>query len=280
MQVIHPSPSDVEELKQLWKEIFKDTVTYIDLFFEKKYSAENTFVIREDHKIVSMLFYFKTAFRFKKETVPVAYICGVATREAYRGKGYSRLILKKAIETIKERGYQAAFLIPASESLFQFYQKAAGFIPYFYLNKSEWQKKESPAEALREIPFSSKQFAVLYEKLNQKNAFYCVKDGKEFEDLFSFYHPEGSQFHLFEMGYLIFHPAKETLYVTEHYFERPEDFKKAVQYYLEQTGCSKAILTTPASADSGNPYASILLLDDRLRDILTVENRYVNLMFN
>lgn len=280
MQITHPALGDTAELKVLWKNIFQDTDFYIDLFFEKKYVPENTFLVKTDGCIASMLYFFPADFHFRECSVPTAYICGVATRPEYRGRGYSREILFRAIDAIRQRGYKAAFLIPASASLFEFYQKNGGFQPYFYLKKREMKRKNTPAEKPKEVPFSAKKFSEFYAKLNQDNPFYCEKKEKDFEELFAFYQPEGCQFRLFEEGYLIFYTEKQILHVMESFFESEDVLEKTVQYYMAENNCQKAVLTVPSRGEKADPYASLLILDRNFKKIFEADKNYVNLMLN
>ena len=40
--------NDIPYLKKMWKDIFKDDDSYIDLFFSYKFKEGNTFVIRDN----------------------------------------------------------------------------------------------------------------------------------------------------------------------------------------------------------------------------------------
>ncbi len=278
MQVTHPLWDDTVSLKRLWKEIFGDTDLYIDLFFQHKYLPENTFIIRKDGEIVSMLYFFPTSFCLENRLIPAAYICGVATRQEERGKGYSQAILKEAIRVIKERGYKAAFLIPASESLFSFYQKAAGFQPYFQLEQQEILFCEQKVPKQKTLPWSAQGFADWYLEGNRNHRFFCEKTAKDFEELLRFYQPEGCQFHLFENGYAICYPQNKILTVREAFFASCESLQQAVQVLMAENHCEKAIVTRPAMKNTGSFYASLLPL---AADIVLPDNQsYVNLMFN
>mgnify|MGYP004669776361 CR=1 FL=1 len=280
MQMTHPHWEDTAELKALWKEIFQDTDAYIDLFFRKKYLPENTFLIKTDGKIVSMLYFFPADFRFREASVSAAYVCGVATRPEYRGRGYSRKLLLGAVDAIRTRGYGAAFLIPASPSLFSFYQKNGGFQPYFYHKKLVIERRDAAAEKPKEFSFSAEKFAEFYARLNRNCLFYCEKTEKEFEELYAFYQPEGCAFHLLEEGYLIFETEKQILYVRESFFASEKARETAIQFYLQKNNCRKAVFTLPANRGEGTPYASLLLLDNREKEIGATKNSYVNLMLN
>ncbi len=278
MQVTHPVWDDTVPLKRLWKEIFGDTDLYIDLFFQHKYMPQNTFVIRKDGCIVSMLYFFATSFRIGEQSVPVAYICGVATKPEERGHGYSQAILKEAIRVIRERGYQAAFLIPASESLFSFYRKTAGFEPYFCLQQQEIFFCKEKVLRPTILPLSAQRFADFYLQCNQKQLCFCEKTAQDFEELFRFYQPEGCQFHLLEDGYLICYPQKRVLTVREACFRSEEHLQQAIHFFMAENQCDKAVVTRPANRETGNFYASLLPLSAEIA--FPENNSYVNLMLN
>ncbi len=278
MQITHPTYSDTETLKKIWKDTFGDTDEYINLFFEKKYVPENTFVIKEKETILSVIYSFPCTFRYGDSLISTAYLCGVATLPRERGKGYSGLLLQEGLKVLKQRGYQAAFIIPASLSLFDFYQKKAGFEPHFYLTKKTvYRKEDMPSCPGDEFPFSAEHFAALYRKVNAERGFYCEKTAADFEELYLFYQPEGCSFCSFPDGYLIFYAKENTLHVIEALFTDWDKLDAALQYYMHQHHCEKAEVTLPGKEQ---PYASLLILDEACREIAQTEDSFVNLMLN
>ena len=101
-----PRPSrkdDEKSLKALWREVFGDTDVYIDTFFRELYRPGMASVVEEDGKIVAAAY-----------AVPfgaVRYIFAVATKPAYRGRGYGRAVVLTAA------GGEPAYLCPASATL-------------------------------------------------------------------------------------------------------------------------------------------------------------------
>ena len=101
-----PRPSregDEKSLKALWHEVFGDTDVYIDTFFRELYRPGMASVVEEDGKIVAAAY-----------AVPfgaVRYIFAVATKPAYRGRGYGRAVVLTAA------GGEPAYLCPASATL-------------------------------------------------------------------------------------------------------------------------------------------------------------------
>ena len=94
---------DEKALRALWREVFGDTDVYIDTFFRELYRPGMASVVEEDGKIVAAAY-----------AVPfgaVRYIFAVATKPAYRGRGYGRAVVLTAA------GGEPAYLCPASATL-------------------------------------------------------------------------------------------------------------------------------------------------------------------
>ena len=108
--------SMIPTLKSLWIEAFKDSVDYVDFFFNRRFNDVATFVYLVDDNPVSMAFVFNEELYHKDAYINAGYIYGVATSSKHQGKGYSTEVLKH-IQSI----YPTTFLIPATGRLFDFY---------------------------------------------------------------------------------------------------------------------------------------------------------------
>ncbi len=109
--------------KTLWRVCFNDTGEFVHLFFEEVYDDENTLVVEENGRIVSALQLLPYTLAFKRNEIPVAYICGVSTHPESRGKGYMSQLMKEAEDVLKQRNIPLAFLIPANHGLFELYRR-------------------------------------------------------------------------------------------------------------------------------------------------------------
>lgn len=117
MIIDFPKNSNIPSLKALWKEAFQDTDEFIDLFFSLAFSEENSLAVYDNGELAASLYWFDGKVGDGK----AAYIYGVATKKAQRGKGYSTSLLKKCHELLSDKGYSAAILVPADKELFNFY---------------------------------------------------------------------------------------------------------------------------------------------------------------
>ncbi len=109
----------LEQCIFLYREAFGED----DLEFEKAL-FENCFkyckFIKENEKIVSMLFLLPTVLKTEEQSYKSAYIYAAATLKECRGKGYMSKLIKE------NQGDIPLFLKPANDALIKFY-KNSGF---------------------------------------------------------------------------------------------------------------------------------------------------------
>lgn len=134
--IVHPKKEDIPVLKEIWREVFRDTPTYIKLFFSQKFSPSSCLVYKEGGQIVSMIHYPQYSMKFYSETLTAGYICGTATLPSFRGKGIMGKLIEAACDKMRARGDTFSVLIPANEALFKYYEKF-GFATVFYKRRTE-----------------------------------------------------------------------------------------------------------------------------------------------
>lgn len=112
-----------KEVRQMWKTVFQDADSYMDIYFREKYRNENTLVYFEGDKAVASLQMLPYQFTFCDEEIPITYLSGVCTLPEARKKGYMRELLIRCMEVLRERVIPLAVLVPQEEWLLAFYQK-------------------------------------------------------------------------------------------------------------------------------------------------------------
>ena len=130
------------DARQLWHEVFGDSLESVSRFFGHIYREDEAFVTYVDGQAASMLLAPRLTLRIEEGIhLPIGYLCGIATHPDHRGKGMSSKLIRQALRKERERGDIFSTLIPAEASLCAFYQKNAGFTPAF----SEWITTEQEA---------------------------------------------------------------------------------------------------------------------------------------
>lgn len=105
--------------RQLWKTVFQDTDEYIEFYFHEKAKRSRVYSKYEDGQLVSMAFFTPYEVVYRGSECILPYIVGVATAPAYRHRGYMRQVLEQGLAGAAECGYEAAFLCPADEKIYE-----------------------------------------------------------------------------------------------------------------------------------------------------------------
>lgn len=130
------------DARQLWHEVFGDSLESVSRFFGHIYREDEASVTYVDGQAASILLAPRLTLRIEEGIhLPIGYLCGIATHPDHRGKGMSSELIRQALRKERERGDIFSTLIPAEASLFAFYEKTAGFTPAF----SEWITTEQEA---------------------------------------------------------------------------------------------------------------------------------------
>jgi GNAT superfamily N-acetyltransferase len=130
--------SDMPALQKIWNTGFASPngdISGVAFIFERLLKPENMLVLRAGGEPAATL--TVQDFELTSQTGPIkaAYVYGVVTAPEHRGRGYSTAILQYADSLLQENGYKAAVLVPASESLFGFYENR-GYETAFRLNRA------------------------------------------------------------------------------------------------------------------------------------------------
>lgn len=131
---------DTKTIKSLWKESFGDDV-YMQYFFDILYDFKRGIVAQDfsenEKNVVAFLYRFEMQMT---NLGPVSYVYAACTNKEYRKQGIMTKLLEYSEKLDKEDGYKATMLIPANESLFEFYKKR-GFAKEIYCKLSEYKKE-------------------------------------------------------------------------------------------------------------------------------------------
>lgn len=259
------SYSDILPLKALWHEVFGDTQKYIDLYFRERFSPEKTYVYRVNGEITSALYYSDVCLKNADEEYNTAYICGISTKEAMRGRGQASELISECISDLKQKGYDAAFLIPASLSLFDFYKKF-GFEVFSYLNHSEY-------DISSEVPKCTSDTSVplkVYEKIPGLKVKRTAQDFLVLNECYK--NP-----YIFSDGYIYSYKKNGVLFVLEHTYDDEYKLIQKINTIADKT-IKKAKVLTPSVFNFGEkkPFSAFI----NLKNIDFSGEKYINLLLN
>lgn len=173
--------SMIPALKAIWAGAFGDSEAYIDFIFEKLLANTEVMVLAGAAEPLAMLCAQEIDIVYKGRDIKAHYIFGVATRKDCQGRGLSSRLLLKTHEYLKSTGSKASVLVPAGESLFNFYG-ARGY--EVFSGKYQLSVKAGdikPQEySLNAQPLTAGEFYNLRESINPAGVF--VRFAKSYTD--------------------------------------------------------------------------------------------------
>ncbi len=157
---------------KLWSKTFGDSYEYVESFIDT-FSNKAEFLTKEvNSETASMLCMIDCSLSDKKGK----YIYACATDDEYRKSGFMTQLLNEARDKAQKDGYDFLVLVPATESLFDYYEKR-GYKKFFkvkeikvlskilkILSKGETVKKDADAKKINEMrkAFLTKSPAVIW----------------------------------------------------------------------------------------------------------------------
>ena len=145
MIISEPLPSQIPQLRNLWKTAFGDGDDFLDMFYTSAYAPHRCRCLLDEERIVAVLYWFDCTCNGRK----LAYLYAVATDPAYRNQGLCRRLMADTHAHLKEQGYAGALLLPQDSGLQQMYGKM-GYAPCTSLREFECTAAGEPA-ALTEL---------------------------------------------------------------------------------------------------------------------------------
>jgi len=278
----------IDELKHIWKTCFKDEEEYIDFYFSNRYKAEQTFVHYKSEKAVAMLTLLPVSVVTSNKIFSAHYIYAVATLPEFQNQGISSALAAKADEYMRIVGDDLVVVVPATESLFDFYA-GQGFSTAFFRRVFSFEMNQifstdfvegiplndiDKLYTLREKYFNNENFFVQWDKealcyvvaecrLSGGEVFYFSKNNQE--------------------GYIIVEPIDDKIVVKE--IAIPIDLASEVLAFLKrkyslykQIQCRLAI-DNPLWNDNGTiePVA-MLKWFNHSSEIIDISKAYISLL--
>lgn len=123
----------LDELKKLYLMSFDDSQEYINYFFYNKYAKDNTLLVYDQQKLISMLFLIPKTIRLNSINIPCPYIVGACTHSDYRKMGVMNRLLYDTLIKLYDENKLITALYPFKHS---FYEKQ-GFVSVSYTSKTK-----------------------------------------------------------------------------------------------------------------------------------------------
>lgn len=112
------------DILKIWQECFPaDSTEWKKMFFDAAYCDDDALTLQDpaDNLTVCSLLLLPYTMTFHGEKVGLAYVYGAGTLRKYRARGFMSRLMRMAVTEAAERGDTFITLIPASDSLRQYY---------------------------------------------------------------------------------------------------------------------------------------------------------------
>lgn len=230
--------NDETALANLFVQVFGGTEQIARDILGKFAGLDNVFLAEQDGQMVASLCAVPVTLQGRKGS----YYYGVCTRADQRGKGIMRDLLAHTRSQLMQRGQSFAVLIPASESLFQFYQDR-GFEKAFALRKFSreirrnlWAQAEFDVVTAKGLEQLRRRFAPDAVFLNPQGYILVLTD------LYSM----GATMVSNEDGYGIYFKKNDVLEFVELFAEGDRAAEKLMEAARDKTGAERAVITLGA----------------------------------
>ena len=158
------------QTKALWDTCFsEEDKRFIDFYFEKRYNEQDNIHIEKGGKVVSAMQLISYPFSYYGKTIGCSYLSGCCTDPDYRSQGLMNDLIINALTQAKNNGACFAALIPATESLFNYYE-GTNFIPTFDYSKIRIKRQQTTDNGQQTATIS------VFDNESESETFYQVYD--------------------------------------------------------------------------------------------------------
>lgn len=133
-----PRADDLPHLRKLWTEAFGDSEKFWRDFIGAVRPLVRCRCLWEEETLAAALYWFDCSWEDK----PMAYLYGVATAKAFRGRGLCRTLMEDTHAFLKAQGYHGVILVPGGPELFEMYGKM-GYSTCFHIREFTCQAGEA-----------------------------------------------------------------------------------------------------------------------------------------
>lgn len=128
-------PEDLPHLLTLWQQAFGDSEEEARYYFDKRYQPGSLLVAQQPGgELGGMLSMLPLGLSGRDFALSARYVFAVATDLRFRNQGISSKLLTAAHQYAKEQGDSACVLVPAGDSLFDYYGKR-GYQTAFWMKQ-------------------------------------------------------------------------------------------------------------------------------------------------
>lgn len=256
------SVSEKSGIKELWKEAFGDTESFIDFMLDGALSDGYFFAAKENDTLCSMFFLIGIECKTYDTATCGAYIYAVATKKELRGKGIFPKLFSYATQFLKDFGASFVLCKPSGEKLFDYYAKF-GFEKVCFF-KTEQIKPQKNGYNFKETLVSDKLYSKYLENLDKSTSELVKSPSVFFGSLECALSEPGYKLFEFESGFAVGNVEKKHIM----YICAPKgEFVSAARALTDYFGSEGSVTVYSAFPKDGSPYACALFFGKDAHEI-------------
>ena len=208
-------PTDIMDMKAMWRMAFLDSDDNIQYFFDHLYKEGYGIVSREEGVPVGCLYLIPCQFVLNYRLYSAYYIYAATTHPSHRNKGHMAAMLHFAEEVATERGIDFLVVVPADDQLYDYYGKY-GYQTAFYKKVVRFTREQ--LKALAVPPDLTNAFSLDVFDIRQQSLGFgdYINWGDRAIRYAMYSHDASSGSMAFTSdGYAMYNMGKDTVYVKE-----------------------------------------------------------------
>ena len=122
--------------KEIWKQCFGDSDSYIDFYYSNRYRVEETLILLHNGEISAMLTMIPVrTIQPEKLSIDTVMLYAIATDPKYQNRGFATQLIDFSNQYLRANNKNLSVLVPANQQLFDYYRKQ-GYQDGFYIRET------------------------------------------------------------------------------------------------------------------------------------------------
>ncbi|WP_321479011.1 GNAT family N-acetyltransferase [uncultured Bacteroides sp.] len=257
-------------IKELWQLCFQDNEAFTELYFTRRYNNEVNISIQSGEEVIAAMQTLPYPMTFCGEIIPTAYVSGACTHPDYRNKGVMMELLSQAFARMHSQGILLSSLIPANNSLFQYYRKSGYASVFNYAEKTihieQVIEKKKRLKIKVSDEFKEETYQYFYQKMEERPC--CIQHTvNDFKVILAALKLEEGKILIAKekekiCGIALCHPTGNTVLVDEIVTEDTEIKNSLIAEASQLWQCNKITILSPGDTESMNKQLGMIRIID------------------
>lgn len=241
MIIRYARKQDSPQVKRLWAAAFGDEEPYFSWYFREIFRPQRTLAVFDGQEMLACLQLAPYTLSLHSQPLPVAYLVGVTTAEAFRHRGIGHRLLHYALAELAASKFQLALLytdIPA-------YYAPLGFTQCYTLRQLIFSADDGELPAgWQDYPFTTTSIRHLnniYQKMCSEFDGFLLRNENNWRSFLGEHFSEGGGILATDHSYLLWTKDKEILRLRELGFLDRKSLRHSLEFaqrFAAARGCS------------------------------------------